>query len=126
MCLVCLQKCDRVIGVACQHVFCPECWSTYLQFQVHAGLSTGQSNCLSVYLSHYLSVRLFISVCPCIYVCICACPAIECMSRDCHVLVDEHFVLTLLTNSILRIHYQEFTFSDHVKVCLCLFIYRVV
>jgi hypothetical protein len=43
--------------------------------------------------------------------------AVECMGKDCFVLADEDFVLNLLTNSTLRDKYQEYTFSDHVKVC---------
>jgi hypothetical protein len=39
------------------------------------------------------------------------------MGKDCFVLADEDFVLNLLTNSSLRDKYQEYTFSDHVKVC---------
>lgn len=42
--------------------------------------------------------------------------AVECMGKDCFVLADEDFVLNLLTNSTLRDKYQEYTFSDHVKV----------
>lgn len=40
---------------------------------------------------------------------------IECMGKGCNILVHEDFVLSLLTNSILRDKYQEYTFSDHVK-----------
>jgi len=35
---------------------------------------------------------------------------------DCFLLADEDFVLSLLTNPVLRNKYQEFSFSDHVKV----------
>lgn len=42
--------------------------------------------------------------------------AIECMGKGCNILVHEDFVLSLLTNSHLRDKYQEYTFSDHVKV----------
>ena len=42
--------------------------------------------------------------------------AMECMGKGCNILVHEDFVLSLLTNSSLRDKYQEYTFSDHVKV----------
>ena len=41
---------------------------------------------------------------------------IECMGKDCDVLIPEDFVLSTVTNPKLRDKYQEYAFSDFVKV----------
>ena len=41
---------------------------------------------------------------------------IECMGKDCDVLIPEDFVLATVTNPKLRDKYQEYAFSDFVKV----------
>ncbi len=41
---------------------------------------------------------------------------LECMGQDCDILVPEDFALNVLTNPRLRTKYQEYMFSDHVKV----------
>ena len=39
------------------------------------------------------------------------------MGKDCDVLIPEDFVLNTVTNPKLRDKYQEYCFSDFVKVC---------
>ena len=41
---------------------------------------------------------------------------IECMAQDCNILVPEDFVLGMLTKSNHRERYQQFAFTDYVKV----------
>ncbi|KAK2189848.1 hypothetical protein NP493_95g01008 [Ridgeia piscesae] len=40
---------------------------------------------------------------------------LECMGKDCNVLMPEDFVLSIVTNPRLRDKYQEYGFQDHVK-----------
>ena len=42
---------------------------------------------------------------------------LECMGKDCNVLMPEDFVLRIITNPRMRDKYQEYGFRDHVKVC---------
>ncbi len=42
--------------------------------------------------------------------------ALECMGRDCEILVPEDFVLNVVTNLKIRDKYQEFSFRDFVRV----------
>ena len=42
---------------------------------------------------------------------------LECMGKDCNVLMPEDFVLRIITNPRWRDKYQEYGFRDHVKVC---------
>ena len=42
--------------------------------------------------------------------------ALECMGRDCEILVPEDFVLNIVTNPKIRDKYQEFSFQDFVRV----------
>ena len=45
---------------------------------------------------------------------------LECMGKDCNVLMPEDFVLSIVTNPRLRDKYQEYGFRDHVKVGVCI------
>ncbi len=40
----------------------------------------------------------------------------ECMGKDCDILVPEDFVLKVVTNPKVRDKYMEYTFDDHVEV----------
>ena len=44
--------------------------------------------------------------------------ALECMGRDCEILVPEDFVLNIVTNPKIRDKYQEFSFQDFVRVSI--------
>ena len=43
---------------------------------------------------------------------------IECMGKDCDILIPEDFVLNSVSSPKLRDKYQEHAFSDFVKVCV--------
>jgi hypothetical protein len=44
----------------------------------------------------------------------------ECMGKDCDILVPEDFVLNLVKDSKLRDKYIDNTFSDYVNVSSCM------
>ena len=51
-----------------------------------------------------------------ILIVIIAIAGLECMGKDCEILVPEDFALSKVTKSELREKYQRFAFSDYVKV----------
>jgi len=83
---------------------CPVCLQNYASGHAPVGLACGHlfcRDCWVLYLQHQIQAGLT--------------TAIECMGKDCCLLVDEDFVMGLLSNPMLRDKYQEFSFSDHVK-----------
>eukprot|EP00918_Siedleckia_nematoides_P001583 GHVU01003721.1.p1 GENE.GHVU01003721.1~~GHVU01003721.1.p1 ORF type:complete len:501 (-),score=60.13 GHVU01003721.1:999-2501(-) len=83
VCPVCMCKTEPgvVVGLACGHMFCKDCWQMHFSVQIQNGCSTG----------------------------------LECMGKDCEVLVPEDFVLNIVVNSRVKEKYQDFTFNDQVN-----------
>lgn len=75
-----------------------------LPAEVFKTLTCGHTFCKDCWASHFeVQVMQGVST------------VIECMDKDCRVLVPEDFVLNILSKSSRRERYQLFAFNDHVK-----------
>ena len=66
----------------------------------------------SIFLNQSVN-RLFLTFIVCVL-------GIECMQKDCHILVPEDFLCNALSKPELRDKYTQLSFTDHVKVCVVL------
>ncbi|KAL1477163.1 hypothetical protein MTO96_035963, partial [Rhipicephalus appendiculatus] len=85
-------------------VQCPICLQNF-SGERFRGLACGHYFCADCWAMHFeIQILQGIST------------AIECMAQFCNILVPEDFVLSLLSKSVLREKYQQFMFSDYVRV----------
>lgn len=86
-----------------RNVPCPVC-VLLLPGETFRGLACGHLFCVECWATHF-EVQLIQGVST----------GMECMAKDCNILVPEDFVLSVLSKSNRREKYQQFVFSDYVK-----------